>query len=70
VSYEFRIDETFILEGMSTYKFEAVDGVWRYWLEADPKSAVTAEYKLSEDKKCIQINMKKGNALKKFDRIK
>ena len=68
--YEFRADGTFILEGMSTYKFEAMDGIWRYWLEVDPKSAVTAEYKLSADKKSLQINVKKGKTLKNVVRIK
>ena len=70
VSHEFKADGTFILEGMSTYKFDAIDGIWRYWLDADPKSAVTAEYKLSADKKTLQINMKKGKTLKTLIRIK
>jgi hypothetical protein len=70
VNYEFKADGTFILEGMSTYKFDAIEGIWHYWWEADPKSAVTAEYKLSADKATLQINMKKGKTLKKFVRIK
>ena len=70
VLYEFKADGTFVLEGMSTYKFDAIDGIWHYWWEVDPKSAVTAEYKLSADKATLEINMKKGKTLKKFVRLK
>jgi hypothetical protein len=55
---------------MASYKFDASNGIWHYWLEADPKSAVAAEYKLSDDKKTLQINMKHGKKLKKLVRIK
>ena len=70
VSHEFKADGTFILEGSTTYKFEAIDGIWRYWWDVDPKSAITAEYKISDDKKSIQINMKQGKKLRKLIRIK
>jgi hypothetical protein len=70
VSYEFKADGTITYEGAATYEYEANEGIWRYWLEADPKSAISAEYKLSEDKKSIQINMKQGKKLRKFVRIK
>jgi len=56
--YEFKSDGTFIMEGAVTYKFDASDGVWHYWMEVAPKSAVTADYKLSVDKKTLQINLK------------
>jgi hypothetical protein len=70
VSYDFKADGTITYEGAATYKYEANEGIWRYWWGADPKSAITAEYKLSEDKKSIQINMKQGKKLRKFIRIK
>ena len=60
VLYEFKADGTFILEGMSTYKFDSIDGIWHYWWEVDPKSAVTAEYNLSADKETVQINIKRA----------
>lgn len=68
--YEFKADGTFIMEGSVKYLFDASDGVWHYWWEASPKSAVTADYKLSTDKKSLQINMKKGHPLQKLIRVK
>src|SRR5208337_449416 len=59
--YEFKADGTFIMEGSVKYLFDAAGGVWHYWFEVSPKSAVAADYKLSADGKSLQINLKKGH---------
>ncbi len=68
--YEFKADGTFIMEGSVKYLFDASNGVWHYWWEVSPKSAVTADYKLSADGKSLQINMKTGHPLQKLIRVK
>jgi hypothetical protein len=68
--YEFKADGTFIMEGSVKYLFTATDGVWKYWMEVSPKSAVTADYKLSADGKNLQINLKKGHPFQKLIRVK
>jgi hypothetical protein len=68
--HEFKAGGTFIMEGTVNYKLEAADGAWHCWFEVSPKSAVTAECKLSADKKTLQINLKKGNSFTKLIRVK
>ncbi len=68
--YDFRKDGTLILEGSTTYRYDAANGVWHYWQASMTYAKVTAEYKISKDGKSLSINLKKGNPFANLIRIK
>jgi hypothetical protein len=68
--YEFRADGTFIMEGATTYHYDAANGTWHYWLPGMEAAKVSAEYQVSADGKALSINLKKGRPFTHLIRIR
>jgi hypothetical protein len=68
--YEFRADGTFIMEGSVRYAYDASAGTWHYWQPGMEMAKVTAEYRVSADRKSLDINLHKGRPFTHLVRIK